>query len=60
MHSYKVGRAPYKSHRSNVGYRGLIHRILGRQFVIPRRLKFDLRSHKRETEEYPIKSLRNT
>ncbi len=29
-------KAPYKSHRSNVGYRGLLHRIFGGELVIPR------------------------
>lgn len=27
---------PYKSHRSNMGYRGLLHRIFGKTLVIPR------------------------
>lgn len=32
----RIGKAPYKSHRSNVGYRGLLHRIFGKKLRIPR------------------------
>jgi len=47
--SYRIGKAPYKSHRSNVGYRGLLHRIFGKKLVIKRTLVFgsgkDARHH---------------
>ena len=33
---YTIGQKPYRSHRSNVGYRGLLHRIFGNKLVIPR------------------------
>lgn len=32
---FKVKRA-FKAHRSNVGYRGLLHCILGKKLIIPR------------------------
>jgi len=44
----RLGKRPYKSHRSSVGYRGLIHRVLGKRFIIKRKYKFDLRDHKKK------------
>lgn len=40
MTSYRIGKAPFKSHRSNVGYRGLLHRVFGKRFRIKRHFVF--------------------
>jgi len=42
---------PFKSHRSKKGYRGLIHTVLGSNFVIKRKHRFETRSHKKKPLE---------